>query len=208
MQGNTGYACWSVCPQFQSQSHPFLHTPNFKTAKRPSVKIFSSRLHNRTSLAVGDVMVVSSIFHAVYCSARSNVVGVTESDGLVVVLMKNGYIWQDQIAPWAANTDLSLMLPNDKVDLHKPEKRRLDESQKKSSCQYLWGCLCTVNIKNIIMYFCRIISQALHKENVWLHLPFSFYPWEICVQNTSTDASTQCCSINHFPCSTTMTLCI
>lgn len=72
-------------------------------------------------------MVVSSIFHAVYCSARSNVVGVTESDGLVVVLMKNGYIWQDQIAPWAANTDLSLMLPNDKVDLHKPEKRRLDD---------------------------------------------------------------------------------
>lgn len=44
-------------------------------------------------------MVVSSIFHAVYCSARNNVVGVTESDGLVVVLMKNGYIWQDQIAP-------------------------------------------------------------------------------------------------------------
>lgn len=127
MQGNTGYACWSVCPQFQSQSHPFLHTPNFKTAKRPRVKIFSSRLHNRTSLAVGDVMVVSSIFHAVYCSARSNVVGVTESDGLVVVLMKNGYIWQDQIAPWAANTDLSLMLPNDNVDLHKPEKRRLDD---------------------------------------------------------------------------------
>lgn len=159
MQGNTGYACWSVCPQFQSQSHPVLHTPNFKTAKRQSVKIFSSRLHNRTSLAVGDVMVVSSIFHAVYCSARSNVVGVTESDGLVVVLMKNGYIWQDQIAPWAANADLSLMLPNDKVDLHKPEKRRLDESQKQSSCQYLWGCLCTVNIKNIIMYFVELLVK-------------------------------------------------